>query len=237
MDNQPLYHSKLFRGMSTQEVDAAAQALHVRRHTFEKGEMILRAGDTTDRLFLVSAGSVTIENTDVWGNRSILNIVGAGGFFAETYAVLSHEPLLVDVVASERCELISLRIGVLVGEMKQRDAAASRTAQAASWVGAFIYNLLEITAHKNLALSDRAFHTAPKTARARIMAYLNSVALTQHNRTFNIPFDRQQMADYLNLDRTALSKELGRMRHEGIIDFRKNHFELLTTASTSAHRL
>ena len=76
-------------------------------------------------------------------------------------------------------------------------------------------------------LTGRFFHTTPKSARARIMAYLNSVSLQKQSREFDIPFDRQQLADYLNLDRSAMSKELGRMRREGLIEARKNHFVLL----------
>ena len=95
------------------------------------------------------------------------------------------------------------------------------------WSNKLVRNLLMISANKNLMLSRRSFHISPKTARGRIMAYLNSVSLKKRSRTFDIPFDRQQMADYLNLERTALSKELGRMKQEQIIDFQKNHFKIL----------
>ena len=90
-----------------------------------------------------------------------------------------------------------------------------------------IANLLRISAHKNLTLSGRSFHTAPKTIRGRVMSYLNSVSLQKHSRVFDLPFDRQQMADYLNVERSALSKELGKMEREGLIECRKNHFTIL----------
>jgi len=96
-----------------------------------------------------------------------------------------------------------------------------------TWQNKMIRNLLLVSSHKNLMLSGRSFHISPKSVRGRIMAYLNSVSLKNHNKIFDIPFDRQQMADYLNLDRTALSKELGRMKKEGIIDFHKNHFKIV----------
>ncbi|MBQ6504383.1 MAG: winged helix-turn-helix domain-containing protein, partial [Flexilinea sp.] len=88
-------------------------------------------------------------------------------------------------------------------------------------------NLLLISSHKNLVLSGRSFHTSPKGCRSKLLAYLNSVSQQRHSLEFDIPFDRQQLADYLNLERTNMSKELGRMRDEGIIVFRKNHFKLL----------
>ena len=83
-----------------------------------------------------------------------------------------------------------------------------------------------ISAHKNLALSGRSFHTAPKSARGRILSYLNSVSLQKKALEFDIPFNRQQLADYLNLERTNMSKELSRMQREGILSCRKNHFVL-----------
>ena len=84
-----------------------------------------------------------------------------------------------------------------------------------------------ISAHKNLTLSGRSFHTSPKSARGRILSYLNTVSLQKHSVEFDIPFDRQQLADYLNLERTNMSKELGKMQREGIIECRKNDFKLI----------
>ena len=82
---------------------------------------------------------------------------------------------------------------------------------------------------KNLILFGRSFHTAPKTVRDRVLSYLNSVSLQKNSTDFDIPFDRQQLADYLNLERSALSKELGKMQREGLIKCRKNHFRLIET--------
>ena len=94
------------------------------------------------------------------------------------------------------------------------------------WTMKLITNLLLISSYKNLLLSGRSFHTSPKTIRGRVMAYLTSVSLQKHSREFDIPFDRQQLADYLNLERSALSKELGKMQKEGILTTRKNHFTI-----------
>ena len=162
---------------------------------------------------MVLSGSVTVESTDVWGNRTILARLNAGEFFAEVYALLG-EVLLVDVRAVEDCRILFL---TLSGMERHSEA----------WAVKLFRNLLTISVRKNLALSGRSFHTAPKTVRGRVMAYLNTMSLQSHSRTFSILFDRQQMADYLNLDRTALSKELSKMRDEGLIAFRKNRFEIL----------
>ena len=209
-----LHRSLLFRGLTPEEISAALDFLHAEEKRYTKGTGILHAGTLTDRMGLVLEGSVTIENNDMWGNRSILSHVGKGQFFAETYAYLSDEPMLVDVVANENCRILFLRIGSL------RRSSPSVN----SWGMTFVSNLLSVSAHKNLALSERSFHTAPKTIRGRVLSYLNTVSLQKDTHEFDIPFDRQQLADYLNLERSALSKELGKMQRDGLITVRKNHF-------------
>lgn len=217
MNYEALQNNRLFLDMNTLEINTALYILNARYQTFEKGEIILHAGGQTDCVCLVISGSVTIENNDMWGNRTILNIVDSDDFFVETYAILKDEIMMVDAVANEQCAIMFLRIGGLFGS----------GFEGQPWSNKLVRNLLMISANKNLILSGRSFHISPKTARGRIMAYLNSVSLKKHSKVFDIPFDRQQMADYLNLERTALSKELSRMKREKIIDFKKNHFEIL----------
>jgi len=203
----------LFRGMTDEEIKKSLKQGIIKK--YHKNQLLLRAGGTTDSIGLVLSGGVTIESNDIWGNRTILSHVGCGDFFAETYALLSGEPLLVDVRANEASEILFFNIGNVLKENKE------------SWQGKLIRNLLMISSRKNLMLSRRSFHTSPKSVRARVQAYLNSVSLETGSHDFDIPFDRQQMADYLNLDRTALSKELSRMKKDGIIDFWKNHFRIM----------
>ena len=212
-----LKKTMLFRGMSPGEIEQALSVMQAQEKKFQKGETIMQSGNTTHRMGMVLEGSVTIESNDIWGNRTILSHVGKKQFFAETYALLKNEPLLVDVTANEDCGILFLR----VDKMEQLNHHAE------PWALKYLANLLTISAHKNLSLSGRSFHTAPKSARGRIMAYLNSVSLQKHSREFDIPFDRQQLADYLNLERTALSKELGKMKKDGIISVRKNHFVII----------
>ncbi len=221
MNEAFLQKTMLFRGMSPEEIKQALSVMQAQEKKFQKGEAIMLSGNTTRRMGMVLEGSVTIESNDIWGNRTILSHVGKGQFFAETYALLKNEPLLVDVTANEDCEILFLR----VDKMEQLNHSAEPLSLK------YLANLLTISAHKNLTLSGRSFHTAPKSARGRVMAYLNSVSLQKHSREFDIPFDRQQLADYLNLERTALSKELGKMKKDGIISVRKNHFMIMNTES------
>ena len=218
VDSDKLKENIIFNGMTPDEIDQALNELCAIEKAYKKNSLILRAGDITDSLGLVLSGSVTIESNDMWGNRTILSNVGEGGFFAETYALLENEPLLVDVRANENCRILFFKVGSLKKLKSNMNL----------WSFKLISNLLMISANKNLHLSGRSFHTSPKTIRGRVMAYLNSVSLKKDSNEFDIPFDRQQLADYLNLERSALSKELGKMKKDGLIEVRKNHFKLLS---------
>ena len=219
MDVSKIKNTILFRGMSEKEISDALEGLRAVTKKYKKGATILHAGSVTKRMGLVLEGSVTIENNDVWGNRTIFSHVGKNQFFAETYGLLANEPMLVDVVANEDCNILFLSIGSLGRGFPDQE----------SWTAKIMSNLLIISTQKNLTLSGRIFHTAPKTIRGRVMSYLNSVSIQKGMTEFDIPFDRQQMADYLNLDRTALSKELRKMKDDGLIDFHKSHFHLKET--------
>lgn len=214
MDISVLSGSALFRGFDETEVNTLLGSLNAREKRFRKGAMIFHSGDVISTLCFVIAGSVTIESNDMWGNRTILNLVGKGQFFAESYALLPNEPMLVDVCANEDCTIIFLDMRSIV---RLDESIRAR----------LLDNLLMITTRKNLHLSSRSFHTAPRQVRGRIMAYLNTISVQKHSREFDIPFDRQQLADYLNVERSVLSNELSKMQRDGLIRCRKNHFEIL----------
>ena len=209
----------LFAGLTEEELQEALKALHTRKKTYKKDELLLMAGDLTDYLGVVLSGSVTIESNDIWGNRTIINHAAAGDYYAEAFAIMTDEAAYVDVRANEPTTIALFDMSRLQG-LKNTSP---------TWLAKLLNNLLLISIQKNMLLSKRSFHTSPKSARGRVMAYLNSIAMKTHRTEFDIPFDRQHMADYLNLDRTALSKELGRMRDDGLITFRKNHFKILNT--------
>ena len=200
----------LLRGLPDAEADAIAGAARVR--TYRRGETILRAGTTVQAIGAVLRGRVRIERVDWWGNRSILGTAAAGQIFAESYA-LCGAAMLVDAVCAADAEIAMLPMDALRRSL------------------AVLERLLVAAARKNRALSERMFCTGPKTIRARVQTYLSGQAAAHGALEFEIPFDRQEMADYLNLDRSALSKELGRMRADGLIAFRKNRFRLMRTGN------
>lgn len=211
----PIPPVPVFQGITEQEWAQMAAACPVARRLFEKGQTIFCQGEPAREMGVVLSGAVHIESVDLWGHCTLLSHVGPGQVFGETYA-LTGGPLLVDAVAAEDCEILAIRLGALLGENHA----------GASWQGKLLRNLVSIFAGKNRALSHRIFCTSPKTIRGRLVTYLSAQALEQGSSSFSIPFDRQQLADYLGVDRSALSKELGRMRDEGLLETRKNHFLL-----------
>ena len=217
MNKDFLKKTVIFRGMNDDELDAALSALNSSEKKYTKDEVILHAGSITNMMGLVLEGTVRIESNDMWGNRTILSHVGEGQVFAETYAMAKDEPMLVDAVANEKCKILMLRIG----------SPGSCSQDPSLWRLKLTTNILDVFMRKNLMLAGRSFHTSPKSIRGRVMAYLNSVSLQNGSDEFDIPFDRQQLADYLNVERTALSKELGKMQKDGLITAKKKHFILL----------
>ena len=210
-----LKRTQMFAGVGEKDIATMLSCLGARVYTYKKGEYVLRQGEHINDITVLVEGSLHIQKDDYWGNRSILSNVSAGHIFAETYA-LSREPLMVDVVSAEDCEVLFLNLSALTDPLYAND----------SWQRKFMKNILNACVQKNQVLSNRIFCTTPKSTRARILTYLSYQAVKEGRTTFRIPFNRQQMADYLNLDRSALSKELGRMRDEGILEFRKNQFTL-----------
>ena len=205
----------VFQGLTEQELQQLEQIGAIRRQNFHKHETVFHEGDLVHEIGIVLEGSVLIENNDLWGNKSILSRVEKGQVFAESYAF--HEvPLMVDAIADEDSLILFLDVQWLMEEQNAQ----------ATWYCKMLKNLLLISTKKNRNLSNRIFCTTSKTVRGRLAAFFSEQATKAGSNTFDIPFNRQQMADYLNLDRSALSKELGKMREEGLLTFRKNHFSI-----------
>lgn len=222
MDTLFLSKTVLFRGTTPQEIQSMLQCLQAEEKWFKKGAVIYRTGDHVTAVGMVLSGSVSIEHDDVWGNKSIMDRIGPGQVFAETYACIPGEPLMVGVVASEPTTVLFLKINRLL----------ETCMHACTHHGKLIRNLLTISAQKNLNLSRRIFHTSSKSIRGRLLSYLSFQAILQGSFEFDIPYNRQQLADYLSVDRSALSNELGKMQKDGLIKVDKNHF-LLTQEDRS----
>ena len=217
MNCASLTHHAIFDGITADEIEAMLPCLEAHTRTYDKGEAILRAGDEVRYLGLVLEGSVNIVATYYWGASDIFVHVAPGQIFGEAYAVSPQQKMLVDAVAAQPTTVLFLNAKKLLTVCGRSCAQHHR----------LIQNLVRISALKNLALSRRIMHTAAKTIRGRVMSYLSEQAIEHRSSSFAIPFSRQELANYLGVDRSALSAELSRMRRDGLIAFRKNHFELL----------
>lgn len=192
---------KLF---NTCEIEIIQPYLETKR--YKKNEIIYHMLDIP-KIGIVMQGSVNIETIDYLGNTSILNHIQKDEIFAESYA-LSKTPMSVYVKACEDCTIQFL------------------DTQALQVCPHLQYTLLMVSTQKNIRLSQRIFITSNKTIRDRVLAYLSAISIQTNTSSFEIPFNRQQMADYLNVERSALSKELSKMKDEGLLDYHKNKFTL-----------
>ena len=207
----------LFRGITPQEIESMMTCLGTDERSFSKGEMIYRSGDVVSALGIVLSGSVFVEADDFWGKKTILDKVGAGQVFAEAYACTPGEPLMINVVAAENTKVLFLNM----------DRVITTCSAACQHHGKLIRNLLSLAAQKNLTLSRKIFHTSSKSIRGRLMSYLSYQAVLNGSRRFSLPLNRQQLADDLNVERSSLSSELGKMQKDGLIRIDRNRVELL----------
>ena len=214
-----LANTQLFRGISESEIEELLLCLGAHERSFQKGDVIFRAGSPVDEFGLVLSGSVNIVVNLYWGNSIIFGHMGKGEVFAENYAAVPGKELACDVVACEDTQVLFLKMQSVMTTCRMGCAYHNR----------IIQNMLRISAQKNLNMSSRMMHTASKSLRERLLSYLSEQALERGSAHFTIPFNRQQLADYLAVNRSAMSNELSKMQEEGLITYRKNEFILNET--------
>lgn len=208
--------SPLFCGIREEEAAALLDCLEAHETAYRRGETVLGAGRETEWLGVVRSGMVLIERCDVLGANSVLGAVRPGEVFAEAYACLAGEKMTAFVTAAEDTVVLWLRIRKLL----------SASGCACAFHTRLLSNLLTVCAEKNLRLSRRIQHTTPKTIRARLISYFSEMAQNAGSRAFSLPLNRQQLADYLGVDRSALCRELSRMQSDGLIRLSRSHVEL-----------
>ena len=209
--------SPLFAGLTAAEAAAALPCLGARRVRFARGEYLLRAGGRTAELGLVLSGALLVIQEDFWGGRNILAKLGPGQLFAESFACAPDRPLNVSVTAETPGEALFLDAGHILRPC----------ARQCPFHALLIRNLAGVLAEKNLRLNEKLTHTGRRTTRAKLLSYLSAEAEKRGRADFEIPFSRQELADYLAVDRSAMSAELSRLRDEGVLRFDRSRFELL----------
>ena len=191
--------------------------LQARKFSFKKGEFVLSQGQRLDNILILAKGKLHIQQDDYWGNRSIINIVNPREMFGEAYAAPESGAVMNDVMAVEDSEVIFF-------DVKKILTVCSSTCRFHTIV---VQNLFYAISERNRRLVQKLGYMSKRTTREKLIAYLSDQAKRQNGSSFSIPFNRQQLADFLSVDRSAMSNELCKMRNEGLIEFDKNHFTLL----------
>lgn len=212
-----LAKTELFRGTTPAEIATMIGCLGTSERHYDKGEYVLMEGDRTHAVGIVLKGSVRTESSDAWGNTRVMGQFGPGQMFGEAFAALGDEPLLVSVMATQDCSILFVDVRNVVG----------RCPRACSYHTQVSANLLASIARKTVAITRRLRDSAPKSIRGKLMAYLSTQSKVAGSREFDIPFKRQQLADYLGVDRSALSSVISSLQHEGVIEVHRSHFKLL----------
>mgnify|MGYP003207667347 CR=1 FL=1 len=212
---QILRNTGLFEGIEDEEMETMLKCLGVFTRRYAKGEFLFRRGDHTDCLGVILDGEVRLIREDWWGNRTILAQLGKGMTTCMEYACTS-DPLDVSIVAEESTEILYLDVG----------RAANVCSSSCQFHNRLVKNLMRNLAGSSMSMNRRLNQLVKRSTREKICAFLSDQARAAGSSDFMIGMNRQEMADYLGVDRSAMSTELGRMQREGILEFQKNHFVL-----------
>ena len=213
-----LARCSLFEGIEADNLSALLGCIGGRTIFVPGGQAVFREGDPATSVGMVLTGAVRMVREDYYGNRSIVAHIGPAELFGETYACAGIDALPVSIIADEDSQVLLMDCRRITTSCCNACAFHSR----------IIFNLLRLVAQKNLVFDQKIQVTSKRTTREKLMTYLLDQAKIQGASSFTIPFDRQELADYLEVDRSGLSAEISRLRKEGILQSEKNHFILLS---------
>lgn len=211
-----LKNTSIFKGIERNEMREMLSCLGARKEKYKKDDFVLWEGSTVKSLGLLLTGEILVIQEDFWGNRNIIAVLGRGQCFGETFACAPGSVLNISVIARENAEVLFLN----VQQLMMTGAACS------AHYNLLIRNLLTDLAEKNLRLNEKVSHLSQRTTRAKLLSYLSAEAKKHGAATFSIPFSRQQLADFLSVERSGLSVELGKMQRDGLLEYHQNKFAL-----------
>ena len=209
----------LFKDMQEHEIEDALQYLKAEEKHYKKNQTIASQGEIFNAIGIVLSGSIHIIKDDVWGNRSIITSIDAGQLFAEVYACSTNESLEVSIVTNQSTTVLFLHITNILKALYLQNHTYTQLCK----------NLITVLATKNLLLTRKMEHITKRTTREKLLSYLSEIAVKNSCYCFTIPFNRQQLADFLSVDRSAMSKEISKMQKDGLIKVKRNTFHLITS--------
>lgn len=207
----------LFNEIEDENIEKILTCFGAKIETYQKDEIIFFEGEPARCLGIVLSGATQIVRIDFYGNRSIVATVIPSQMFGESFACIAAEALPIDVVASTDAKVLLIEAGRITRPCPK----------ACGFHNQIIFNLLKIVATKNVVFNQKIEVTSKRSTREKLMTYLLLQAKAANSNSFTIPFDRQELADYLEVDRSGLSVEISKLRREGIIECRKSEFTLL----------
>lgn len=215
--NPILEKCPLFDGIRLEDLSVMLGCIGGRTITVPKGQFIFQEGAPATHVGMVLTGAVRLEREDYYGNRSIIAHIGPSELFGETYACANVQSLPISVATDEDSS-------VLLMDCQRITTTCS---SACEFHNRIIYNLLRLVATKNLVFDQKIQITSKRTTREKLMTYLLNQAKLRGSNSFTIPYDRQELADYLEVDRSGLSSEISKLRKEKVLESEKCNFKLL----------
>lgn len=212
-----LKRTKLFAGVANHEMEAMLFCLNAQMKAYKKGEYIFRQGEHLQCIAVLVDGGLHIQQDDYWGNRSIVNRIVVGEMFGEAYIAPDSSASLNDVIAVEDSVVIFFDAGRIL----------TTCSSACRFHALVVQNLFFAISERNRKLVQKLGHMSKRSTREKLISYLSAESQRHNSASFTIPFNRQQLADYLSVDRSAMSNELCKMRDDGLLLFEKNSFQLL----------
>ena len=207
----------LFCDLDAENIPAMLGCIGAKVHIYSKNEPVFLDGENARQVGIVLSGSVQIVKEDFYGNCSIVASIEPSQMFGESFACAQVQSLPVSAIAAEKSEIMLVDLRRIT----------STCSNACAFHRQMILNLLNIVARKNLLLNQKIEILSRRSIREKLMAYLMNQAKISGGNEFTIPFDRQALANYLGVERSALSAEIGKMKHEGLLDTNRSWFKLL----------
>jgi CRP-like cAMP-binding protein len=204
----------LFEGIHPDNLNRLLICIKSFKKDFEKGETIIMEKDKVPYIGIVLFGNVHLLKEDIWGNSSLLSYVGPGELFGENFAVSVEQESSVTFVAVEKTRVLFLAASKIIHTCENACSFHARIAE----------NMFHLLGQKSISYMNKLEIMSKDSIRGKLMAYISMLAQQQKSKYIKAPLSRTQLADYLSINRSAMTRELGKMRDEGMIDFDRNTF-------------